>query len=92
MLGRAAGQLGWARYHRATGNAARARASASDALALAADPDQPLVRMVGHRLLGEIETEVGRHAEAETHLTTALDLGSDLRRALRTSADAPGAR
>jgi hypothetical protein len=56
VLGRADGQVSWARYHRAAGAIARARAIAADALALATTPDQPLVRLAAHRLLGEIET------------------------------------
>ena len=53
------GRLAWARYHRAAGDIARARAAAADALALATAPDQPLVRLAAHRLLGEIETAAG---------------------------------
>jgi DNA-binding CsgD family transcriptional regulator len=74
VLGRADGHLSWARYHRAAGDGTRARANATGALALAADPDQPLVRLAANRLLGEIETEDRRHPEAETHLSAALDL------------------
>jgi DNA-binding CsgD family transcriptional regulator len=73
-LGRADGRLAWARYHRAAGDAAGARADAGDALALAAAPDQPLVRLAANRLLGEIDVSAARHAEAEAHLTTALEL------------------
>jgi DNA-binding CsgD family transcriptional regulator len=74
VLGRAAGQLAWSRYHQATGDVDGARACASAALALAARPDQPLVRLAAHRLLGEIEIEAGDHAEAETQLLAALKL------------------
>ena len=56
VLGRADGQVAWARYHRAAGDTARARAAADDALTLAATPDQPLVSLAAHRLLGEIAT------------------------------------
>jgi DNA-binding CsgD family transcriptional regulator len=73
-LGRADGRLVWTRYHRATGDAGRAREDAGDALAQAARPDQPLVRLVAHRLLGEIDTESAHHAVAETHLSIAFDL------------------
>jgi DNA-binding NarL/FixJ family response regulator len=75
-LGRADGHLGWARYHWAAGDAALTRASASAALTLAAKPDQPLVRLVAHRLLGEIETVAANQKEAEIHLTTALELAN----------------
>ncbi len=74
VLGRADGRVVWARYHRATGDAEGARAAATEALALAASPSQPLVCLTGHRLLGEIETQVERRVEAETHLTIALEL------------------
>ena len=74
VLGRADGRLAWARYHRAAGDTDRARAAATEALALAASPSQPLVCLAAHRLLGEIETAASSHAAAEAHLTTALDL------------------
>jgi DNA-binding CsgD family transcriptional regulator len=74
VLGRADGQLAWARWHWADGDPTRARAAAEDTLALATMPDQPLVRLAAHRLLGEIETAAGHHEVADTHLSTALDL------------------
>jgi DNA-binding CsgD family transcriptional regulator len=76
VLGQADGRLGWARYHRAAGEPELARGRASDALARAERPDQPLVRLAAYRLLGEIETAMGSHAGAETHLTDALDLAA----------------
>jgi len=81
VLGRADGRVAWARYHRVSGDIARARAVAADTLALALSPDQPLARLATHRLLGEIETELKNHAAAEEHLTAALDLA--------TACDAP---
>ena len=74
VLGRAEGQLGWAAYHRAAGDSGQARACASQALALASDPRQPLALLAAHRLLGEIDTSDGRHADATAHLDTALTL------------------
>ncbi|HEY7035276.1 MAG TPA: AAA family ATPase, partial [Thermomicrobiales bacterium] len=74
VLGRADGQLAWARYHRVAGDAERARSRIADALALAAMPEQPLVRLGAYRLLGEIEIADDRYSEAETQLTTALAL------------------
>jgi DNA-binding CsgD family transcriptional regulator len=74
VLGRAEGQLVWARYHWASGEADRARLAADDALTLAALPEQPLVCLATHRLLGPIETAAGDHAAAEGHLAAALDL------------------
>jgi DNA-binding CsgD family transcriptional regulator len=74
ILGRADGQLAWARYHWAAGEAARAGVAATEALALAETPAQPLVSLAAHRLLGEIETASNNYAAAEDHLNTALDL------------------
>jgi DNA-binding CsgD family transcriptional regulator len=74
VLGRADGTLGWARYHRAADDGDSARARASEALTLSSEPDQPLVRLAAHRLLGEIETATGNLLDAEPHLTAALDL------------------
>src|SRR5262249_22547315 len=71
----------WARYHRAANENARSRATAKDALGLATTPDQPLVRLASHRLLGEIETISNNHTQARAHLMTALDL--------TTACDAP---
>jgi DNA-binding NarL/FixJ family response regulator len=76
VLGRAEGEAAWARWHLAAGDPARARARATAALELAAEPDQPLVRLAAHRLLGEIATAGRDHKEAEAHLTSALDLAT----------------
>jgi class 3 adenylate cyclase/tetratricopeptide (TPR) repeat protein len=74
LLGQAEGSLSWARYHWVAGNTAAARAGIADTLALASTPDQPLVRLAAHRLLGEIETTTKHYAEAETHLTIAFSV------------------
>jgi DNA-binding CsgD family transcriptional regulator len=74
MLGRADGTLAWARFHQVSGEITLARSAAANALALAATPDQPLVRLAAHRLLGEIEIATGNVPDAERHLTAALDL------------------
>ena len=81
VLGRADGQLVWARYHWAAGDIARARLAAEDALALAVAPAQPLVALIAHRLLGEIATTAGHRLIAAEHLAAALDLA--------TACDAP---
>lgn len=75
-LGRAEGLLAWARWYHANRDTARARAEASWALDLATVPDQPLVRLAAHRLLGEIETVDRKYAKAETHLAAALELAA----------------
>ena len=72
--GRAEGQLGWAAYHRAAGDPALARQHAEAALAHATEPRQPLALLVAHRLLGELATGAGDHADAATHLDEALAL------------------
>jgi DNA-binding CsgD family transcriptional regulator/tetratricopeptide (TPR) repeat protein len=76
ILGRADGQVAWSRYHRATGNMDLARSCSAEALALAATPDQPLVRLAAHRLFGELETQAGNYAEAEPYLNVALELAT----------------
>ena len=77
VLGRAAGQVAWAHFNFATGDVARARATVTDALVLATAPDQPLIRLAAHRLLGEIETAAKSHDAAEEHLATSLSLAAD---------------
>jgi DNA-binding CsgD family transcriptional regulator len=76
VLGRAEGQLGWAAYHRAAGDATAAREHAEVAIALAAAPRQPLALLAAHRLLGELDTAAGRHPEAAKQLSTALALAA----------------
>jgi DNA-binding CsgD family transcriptional regulator len=74
VLGQTEGHLGWAAYYRAAGDADRAHTHAGQALACAGEPRQLLALLAAHRLLGEIETDLGLAAGAETHLQTALDL------------------
>ena len=81
VLGRAEGQVAWARWHQAAGDTARARAALNDALSLAASPAQPLVSLEAHRLLGEIATAAGHRLMAAEHLAAALELA--------TACDAP---
>jgi DNA-binding CsgD family transcriptional regulator len=76
VLGLAEGQASWARYHWANRDPARARADAEEARALASMPDQPLVWLAVHRLLGEIETAAGAHGSAAGQLAAALDLSA----------------
>jgi DNA-binding CsgD family transcriptional regulator len=76
VLGRADGQVAWAHWHLAAGDTALARSAATEALTLAEAPSQPLPSLAGHRLLGEIEIQAQRHAEAEVHLRYALDLAA----------------
>jgi DNA-binding CsgD family transcriptional regulator len=76
VLGQADGRLAWARWHRAAADKGTARTAASDALALAEDPRQPLVVIAAHRLLGELATAAGEHAAAAAHLTAALELAT----------------
>lgn len=76
LLGRADGQVSWASWHRANRDLGRARAAAQDARSLASMPDQPLVWLAVHRLLGEIETEDGAYGVADGHFATALELAA----------------
>jgi DNA-binding CsgD family transcriptional regulator len=73
FLGQADGRLAWARYHLAAGNTEGARAAATEALALAASPSQPLVCLAAHRFMGEIETAAKRFGAADAHLMAALE-------------------
>jgi DNA-binding CsgD family transcriptional regulator len=73
VLGRADGQVAWARYHQATGDIEDARAAATEALALAESPSQPLVLLAAHRFTGEIETAARRLEAADAHLMAALE-------------------
>jgi DNA-binding CsgD family transcriptional regulator len=75
VLGSADGKVIWARYHWLCGNATTARPMAEAALTLATMPDQPLVCLAAHRLLGEMETATENYADAEKHLTVAHELG-----------------
>ena len=74
VLGQSEGQLGWAHYHRVAGEADRAYQHAIQALAHASEPRQPLALLAAHRLLGELDTDAGRFADAATHLDTARAL------------------
>ena len=90
VLGRAEGQLGWAAYHRAAGDLARARQHAERALAHATEPRQPLALLAAHRLLGELDTAAGRHADAAGAPGRGAGAGRGLRRALRARPDPAG--
>jgi len=74
VLGQSEGQMLWAQYHRQSGNTHKAHQHAERALALATAPRQPLALLAAHRLLGELDTDAGRFADAETHLNDALAL------------------
>lgn len=76
VLAQADGRLAWARYHRAVGDNDLALAAATEALSLASNPDQPLVRLAAHRLLAELLTATDHHEGAEVHLATALTLAN----------------
>jgi DNA-binding NarL/FixJ family response regulator len=70
----AANDLDWAAYHRAAGDMAQAYERATHALVRATTPRQPLILLAAHRLLGELDTVAGRHAEAVAHLREAVTL------------------
>ena len=52
------------------------------ALAHATEPRQPLALLAAHRLLGELDTDAGRYADAATHLDTVARPRRCLRRPL----------
>jgi hypothetical protein len=74
VLGRAEGALGWAEYHHANSDPARARAAAEQALTHSSDPRQPLALLAVHRFLGQLDTEGADVAAAEAHLGESLRL------------------
>jgi DNA-binding CsgD family transcriptional regulator len=74
VVGRAEGALGWAAYHRATGETDRAYAAATTALAQATAPRQPLALLAAHRMLGVLDADAGRVAEASVNLDMAVAL------------------
>jgi DNA-binding NarL/FixJ family response regulator len=77
VAGQAEAQLAWAAYHRAAGDPALAQQRATQALAQASEPRQPLALLAAHRLLGELATAAGRPADAAGHLDQALALAED---------------
>ena len=88
VLGRAEGQLGWARYHRAAGDPAQARAARrgapwrTPASRASRSPSSPPTA-----LLGELDTAAGRHADARSAPRRRPGAGRRLRRALRARPD-----
>jgi tetratricopeptide (TPR) repeat protein len=74
VAGLSEGQALWAQYHRQAGDATQAYAHAGQALTHATSPRQPLALLQAHRLLGELDTEAGRYADAAEHLHESLTL------------------
>ncbi|HEY8601680.1 MAG TPA: helix-turn-helix transcriptional regulator, partial [Thermomicrobiales bacterium] len=72
--GEVEGLLAWAAYRRAGGESAAALVHAERALVAATAPRQPLALIAARRLLGELATEAGDHAKADTHLLAARAL------------------
>ena len=77
VLGRSEGHALWANYFRAHGDVRRSYQHATHALSCAREPRQPLALLVAHRLLGELNTAMGRVAYAATHLDAALGLATE---------------
>jgi DNA-binding NarL/FixJ family response regulator len=73
-LGLADRELAWAGYHRAAGEPGRAQQRATQGLALATAPRQPLALLAAQRLLGEIATDRGQWQAAAQHLDQASAL------------------
>jgi len=74
VLGQSEGQALWAQYHRQLGNTNKAHQHAERALAHATAPRQPLALLAAHRLIGELDTDAGRHDDAARHLAESLAL------------------
>ncbi|MHB8645489.1 MAG: helix-turn-helix transcriptional regulator [Thermomicrobiales bacterium] len=74
LLGKAEGELGWAKYYHMAGQAELANERAQHTLALAGEPRQPLILVAAHRLLGELATDTGDCGSAAAHLDAALTL------------------
>jgi hypothetical protein len=73
---RADGELLWAKYARATGDADNALTRATHALELASDPQQPLAILAAQRLLGELATAAGAYGTAEAWLAQSFNLAT----------------
>jgi DNA-binding NarL/FixJ family response regulator len=78
-LGRAEGEVCEAQWHRAAGDAVRARDHADQALAHATTPRQPLALLAAHRMLGILEADASNHAAAEEHFAQAITLADACR-------------
>lgn len=78
-LGRSEGELLEAEWHRASGDVTRAYQHAELALVHATAPRQPLALLAAHRMLGILDGEGGRVAEAERHFVAALALADACR-------------
>jgi DNA-binding NarL/FixJ family response regulator len=74
VLGRAEGHLAWAAYGCASRDLALAEQHATQALACAGSPRQPLALLAAHRQLGDIAASLGQRARAVAHFDTALEL------------------
>ncbi len=77
VLGAAEADVLWAQFYHAAGDRPRSMERATDALAGATAPRQPLVLIAAHRLLGQIAGTSGALDDAETHFTAALTLADD---------------
>jgi DNA-binding CsgD family transcriptional regulator len=73
-LGRSEGEVLDAEWHRASGDAERARDHAREALRCATTPRQPLALLAAHRILGVLDTDAGEPAAAEEHFSESLAL------------------
>jgi DNA-binding CsgD family transcriptional regulator len=76
VLGQSERLLLWGRYYQAAGDLPLARSHVDLALAHASSPRQPLALLAAHRLLGELEREDGRIAEAHEHLDAAFAIAT----------------
>jgi DNA-binding CsgD family transcriptional regulator len=78
-LGRSEGEVLEAAWHRAAGDAVRARQHAQEALRWATNPRQPLALLAAHRMLGILHADAGQHVSAEEQFAQALALADACR-------------
>ena len=76
VLGKASGQLLWARLFQAEYDIPRARHHARQAVEFASDPRQPLTLLTALRTLGQIECMDAQYESARAHLQEALALST----------------
>ena len=74
LIGRSANAVGWAAYHRATGDPNAARSQIETALQLANSPRQPFALIAAHRAAGALATSDEDVDQAAHHLDAALTL------------------
>jgi DNA-binding CsgD family transcriptional regulator len=76
VTGIAEGHFAWAGYCRAVGDREAAYEHATQGLARATTPRQPLALLAAHRVLGQLDGDAGRYVSAGKHLDASLALAA----------------